>query len=234
MKLPAVGMMAIDSSRTRAYLGALIQRDLLPSHVIFLTGGPDAAKPSFPPVSYFDNSTPALETVRAHELPCTVVDTGDVNSPEVVAAVKTCPVEVLIYSGPGGAILGSEILSRGKRFLHIHPGFLPSFRGSTTVYYSLLTTRECGVSALFLSEDIDTGPLLARATYPPPANRTTIDQGYDPYIRSDLLIRVLLHYEETGKFPEPQSQRADQGETFYIIHPVLKHIAILSTDDAEK
>jgi len=83
-------------------------------------------------------------------------------------------------------------------------------------------------------QNFETGPLLARATYPPPANRTTIDQGYDPYIRSDLLIRVLLHYEETGKFPEPQSQRADQGETFYIIHPVLKHIAILSTDDAEK
>ena len=227
MTLEDVGILATDSSRTRAYLAALATHELLPAHAIFLTGGSGAGPPNLPIVPYFDNSRPALEMIHAAGIPCDVVDTGNVNSVEVVAAVKDSLVDVLIYSGTGGAILRPDILSAGKRFLHIHPGLVPRFRGSTTVYYSLLVDGSCGASAIFLEQDIDAGPIVASRTYPPPEDRETIDHGYDPCIRSDLLVRVLVAYRDTGEFPT-RPQAAGGGETYYIMHPILRHITILS------
>jgi len=232
MTLQRIGLIAVDSSRTRAYLAALAQNNLLPAHVIYLTGGPDKKIGSFPAVPYFDNLTPVLDTIRKLALPCVILNTGDVNSHDVVSAVEDSPVEVFIYSGSGGAILRQDILNAGKRFLHIHPGLVPRFRGSTTIYYSLLVEGNCGASAIFLDEKIDTGPVLATRTYAPPADRTTLDHGYDPYIRSDLLIRVLKDYQKTGEF-QTRSQSDETGENFYIMHPVLRHITILSNRDNE-
>jgi methionyl-tRNA formyltransferase len=178
-------------------------------------------------VTYFDNETPALERLGALGIPTTVLETTDVNAVEVVEAARAADVDVLVYSGPGGAILRADLLGTGKRFLHVHPGALPGFRGSTTVYYSLLAEGTCAASALFLDERIDTGPMLATAAYPPPEDRSTIDYGYDPYIRADLLVRVLRDYVERGSF-EPRPQPAGPGETYYIMHPVLRHVAVLS------
>lgn len=227
-----IGLFAVDSSRSRAYLLALINHDLLPAHAVYLTGGPGAQPPSFPAVPYFDNSIPVLRTIQELAIPCEVVDTDDVNSPEVVEAVRKSPVDVFIYSGPGGAILRRDILQSGKRFLHVHPGLVPRFRGSTTVYYSLLVDGECGASATFLEKQIDVGPVLATRVYPPPADRTTIDYGYDPYIRSDLLVLVLKDYQKTDEFHmEPQSGQSE--ENYYIMHSVLRHVAILSKRGSE-
>ncbi|MGH7380744.1 MAG: hypothetical protein ACREKR_00745 [Candidatus Methylomirabilales bacterium] len=176
---------------------------------------------------YFDNVTPALETIRQLGLSYEAVETEDVNGAEVLAAVRRCPVNVLIYSGPSGGILKREILGAGKKFLHIHAGVAPYFRGSTTIYYSLLISGTCGASAILLNEQIDRGPVIATQEYPPPRDLTTLDYGYDPYIRADLLVRVLEEYRVRGEFVA-KSQPVDAGDAFYIMHPVLRHITILS------
>ena len=227
MILERVGLIAVDSSRTRAYLAAITSHGLLPAHAILLSGGSVPGAGSFPAIPYFDNLTPALDTILRAGVPYEVMDTHDVNSPEVVSAVKASPVDIFIYSGPGGAILTPELLNAGKRFLHVHPGLLPRFRGSTTTYYSLLVDGNCGVSAIFLEEKIDSGPVLATQVYPPPEDRSTIDYGYDPYIRSDLLVQVLKDYQATGEF-RARPQSTEPGETYFIAHPVLRHVAILS------
>lgn len=233
MILPGVGLLAVDSSRTRAYLAALHENDLIPAHAIFLTGGPNRPDLDLPPVPYFDNSVPAQDMLQEMGIATQVLDTSDVNSPEAVAAVRDSGADVLIYSGPGGAILRRDLFDTGKRFLHIHPGLVPHFRGSTTVYYSLLVEGTCGVSAMFLNEQIDQGPVLATRTFPPPADRTSIDHGYDPYIRSTLLVQVLQDFEARGEWRSlPQGQEA--GETYFIMHPVLRHLAILSKFASEE
>lgn len=226
MTLERVGLLAVDSSRTRAYLARLEPDDLVPGYMVFLAGAPGTTPPTLPSVPYFDNTTPAVETIRRLGVPCRTLETLDVNAAEVVEAVRDAPVEVFVYSGPGGAILRADLLAAGKRFLHVHPGMLPRYRGSTTVYYSLLEEGSCGASALFLDERIDTGPLLAVRAYPAPEDRSTIDHGYDPHIRADLLARVLAGYRSSGAF-STASQPAG-GETYFVMHPVLRHVAVLS------
>lgn len=225
--LERVGILAVDSSRTRAYLHGLQRAGLRLGRAIVLTSDPDAPPRDLPAVPYFDNRTPPLERLRALEVPVDLIASEDVNGAAVLAAVDRAPVEALVYSGPGGAILGKALLGLGKQFLHIHPGVVPEFRGSTTVYYSLLERGTCGASAILLNERIDEGPLVATREYPPPDDRTLIDHGYDPFIRADLLVRVLNDYRDTGRFrvrPQPAGGR----RAFFIMHPVLRHIAVLS------
>ena len=88
----------------------------------------------------------------------------------------------------------------------------------------------CYASAFFLRKSIDTGPLIKEKEFPKPENGEIIDFIYDPFIRSSLLIDVINEYIENDyKFPMKQ-QPIDAERNYYIIHPVLKHIAILACD----
>lgn len=224
MRLAGVAMLAVDSSRTRAYLAAMFAHDLEPARVLYLAA---FGTSGLVPVPYFQNVIPALETMRARGLPVVPLDATDVNDPTVVAAIGAEQVDVVIYSGPGGGILRRPLLATGKRFLHVHGGALPDYRGSTTNYYSLLERGDCGASAIILNERIDGGPVLASRRFAPPADRTTIDHGYDPYLRSLVLVEVLERYRATGRL-DASPQPSHGGRTFHVMHPVLRHVAVLS------
>jgi methionyl-tRNA formyltransferase len=242
MVLEGIGLLGVSSPRTKAYLQKMVRVEMCPSFVILMKGEEaellpgqissdlsltgSGARESGDRRS-FDPGERLLSTLERAGIPYRVVTTTDVNDPRIIEAVSSRPEEIFIYSAAGGAILRKEILSTGKKFLHIHPGLVPFYRGSTTLYYSILAEDSCGASAMFLAEKIDCGPVIRRKCYPPPRDGTIIDYIYDPDIRSDLLLEVLEEYRQTDKF-RTEEQSSDQGETYYIIHPVLKHIAILS------
>ena len=155
----------------------------------------------------------------------------DVNSVEIRNQVKAFAPSLIIYSGYGKQIIKGSLLELGVPILHVHSGWLPEFRGSTTMYYSLLKERCCGASAILLDAGIDTGPIVARKLYPAPPAGTDIDFLYDPAIRADLLIEALAALGR-GCPLTPQEPGGNAGQTFYVIHPVLKHIALLSLPSA--
>lgn len=213
--LDDVAFLAVDSPRARAYLEALRERDLLPAFAVLLAGEEDGG------------GTPIREMLAESGVAFADLPTEDVNAPEVVAAVAARREKIFLYAGPAGGILKEPFFETGKKFLHVHAGTLPDFRGSTTIYYQLLARGDCGATALFLERKIDAGPVLAERTFPPPEDGTTIDREYDPKIRAALLVEVLEKYRQTGRFEERPQEST--GETYYVVHPVLKHLAILTT-----
>ena len=88
-----------------------------------------------------------------------------------------------------------------------------------------------GVSAIMLDRDIDTGPVVARRRYPRPLSTMNIDQVYDAAIRADLLVRTLNAYKKTGSLPPIDHQNPQQETPYYVIHPILKHLCILSLNE---
>ena len=44
--------------------------------------------------------------------------------------------------------------------MHVHSGKLPEYRGSTTLYYSLLEKNKVAASAIMINEGIDTGDIV--------------------------------------------------------------------------
>lgn len=56
-----------------------------------------------------------------------------------------------------------------------------------------------------------------------------IDYIYEPYIRSRVLIKAIEQYLEKGELTSV-GQTPEGAETYYIIHPLLKHLAIMGME----
>ena len=241
--LTDVGFVAANTSRARAYLAALERHDLLPSWTLLLDDKSPAAMPGQAGSEVmrsssadhqakcwsevdFDPNAPLEPWLQRLGLDYVVAGSRDINAADVVDVIAHSAPSVLIYSGYGGALLRRDVLGTGKQFLHVHGGYLPDYKGSTTNYYSLLSEGMLGASALFLTAEIDSGPVLARRRFPAPAKCTEIDHIYDAAVRAHVLVDTLSAYMEQGEWRFELSDNCG-GTTYYIIHPVLKHLAIL-------
>jgi methionyl-tRNA formyltransferase len=210
--LKDIALFGAETLRTRTYLEALRAADLMPSSMVLLRRKDGKG---------LDGIEQAAAGTQL-----TIVQADDVNAPAAVEAVAALAQTYVIFSGPGGAIVKHPLFQTGKRFLHVHPGRVPEFRGSTTIYYSLLAEARVEATAFFLEEEIDTGPVVGTASFAPPQDRTEVDRTYDSEVRATLLVSVLRDYQAKGRFVESPQLRTD-ARTYYIIHPVLKHLAIL-------
>jgi len=232
MKLPGVVLVAAQTSRSQAYIQALAAAGLHPEAVVLL--GPDPAPqtpaPGFasvPGLLLPDLGQPVAATCSRAGIPVHRVPAADVNSDATMVLLRTLEPAMAIYSGPGGQIVAKRVLEQ-CRFLHLHSGWLPDYRGSTTLYYALLNGDPPSVTALFLDSSIDTGPVLARRSYPRPPAGLDLDGSYDAAIRADLLVHLMREYLDKGDLAAAVPQDHALGSTYYVIHPVLKHLALLS------
>lgn len=245
MRLNDIAMVAADTSRSRAYLQSLVENDLLPNFVLVLDEVSDKILPGqlensqsafagkhnpeieecWSEIS-LDLTKPIRALLDESGIPYDISVSGNINDASVVVALSRRKESVFIYSGFGGQLLRKDILNTGKLFLHVHGGYLPEFKGSTANYYSLIIEGTLGASAFFLNENIDSGPILLRRKFRPPMDLQNIDHIYDSAARAKVLVESLKNYLKCGGW-EVETTDNSGGETYYIIHPVLKHIAIL-------
>ncbi len=246
MKINAIGLFA-DTARSQGYAQALLQYGYKLEKAIFISKPDGVVKGKVNKSDIkseclrgtenllkLDLSIPLKETL--YQLSDNIIElsTGTVNSPEVIEKLSNTDADVIIYSGFGGEIVSSRVLNTAPPMLHMHSGYLPAYRGSTTIYYSLLEEQQCAVSAIFLSKKIDTGDILKRVWYPKPAPGTDIDYYYDTAIRADTLLKVIKDWQDKGSFEVTASQSEKEGASYYVIHPVLKHLALLSLEEKEE
>lgn len=243
--LKGIGLIAADTTRSRAYIQNLARHGLLPKRIILmkavgadLPGQSLATLPRDPDHAdidaiwaegHFDPNQQLDDSIKGHDVSITRLEADDINSPQVIKAVEQFDGHTLIYSGYGGQILRKPLLAAGAQFLHIHGGRVPSFKGSTANYYSLIDEGKISASAIFLTSDLDGGPLLARRDFDAPPDRTKLDHLHDSAARAILLCDVIGAYARDGTWPHVTIDKNELDETFFVIHPVLKHIAVLGS-----
>jgi len=235
-------ILLINNNRSKAYLQNLIKNGFVPEHVIVLNDKnvilvehtandklitQDTKQKFIRRLNDldidFDEKEHIMRTIKNHQLEHTIIDTLDINSREVIDEIKKIKEQYIVYSGPGGLILREKILSLDKEFIHVHPGLLPRFRGSTTIYYSMLHDSTVGCSVIIFHKGIDEGPILYQNSYEIKDKNIDFDYVLDPLVRA----KTLIEFFKEGKIHiQEQDASADVG-TFYIIHPFLKHKAIL-------
>lgn len=152
---------------------------------------------------------------------------NDINSSEMVDVLRRLPGKYILYSGYGGVILQKDLFELGKEFIHIHAGILPKYRGSTTAYYSMIDEGVIGATAIFMSCRIDEGDIIEEMTYRMPEKGVNIDYDFEPWVRAQVLVKFMNNFALKGELPR-RKQLSDEAVIYYIIHPVLKHIALLS------
>jgi methionyl-tRNA formyltransferase len=239
--LSDIGFIAANTSRSRAYLTALERNNLLPCWCLLLDDDSDKPKMGQAPKyikgknsiavedawseSNFDPTVPLEAWLKRVGIKYDKSNTHDIHAERVIDLIKKAKPSILIYSGYGGVLLRKSLIDCGKKFLHVHGGYLPNFKGSTTNYYSLLVDRSVGASSIFLTSDIDSGPILHRSKFSAPPNCLELDHIYDSAARAKVLVETLRDYQKNTKFCSLELD--SEGKLYYIIHPVLKHIAVM-------
>ena len=235
-------IIAPDTTRSRAYLQALCQAGLLPA-MVFQMGeaetrlpgqltyktsedGEDASEPVSWQGFHFSKNETVSQTVEKYQLDHEFLKGDDLNSDTNIAKIERQPEQTIVFSGYGGVILKPQMLRLNKTFLHVHGGILPDYRGSTTNYYSLIKEGKIGAAAIVMNQEIDQGDILYQSSFELNADREEVDHVYDPMARAIVLREVITQLTQRGTLPNPIKQRGDEGELYFVIHPVLKHIAI--------
>jgi methionyl-tRNA formyltransferase len=239
MILRGIVLLASDTARTKSYLQAMIRNDMIPERCIVYSDHSekmeeDAAGYQEKPVKskYFELDEPVLFSIKKAGIPYELVDDKDINSERMKTEIQSCDAPYLIYSGYGGYILKPHLFQLGKKFIHVHAGILPMYRGSTTVYYSFLAEHKIGATAIFLDEKIDNGDIIVQREFDIPEEKVDVDYIYEPFTRSQVLMDAMRMYAQNGKFSSRQQDK-ENAETYFIIHPLLKHIAMLEIEQMQ-
>ncbi len=226
-----LGILVASGVRGLMYLDAFDQNGLAPGGVIV------HGTPSIPEIeckgfwekfgSYYQPQRDLDYYIRKWECDVEFIDNPDVNSDELFDSVRSADQDIFIYSG--GGIVKPRLLETGKRLIHMHPGNLPFYRGSTCFYYSMLEEGTCSVTAFFMESRLDEGDTIVKRFFRPPtlkrADWRFFDLLYDPWIRSQTLSDLLKTYRRSLELPRVE-QDLDLGRSFFVIHPVLKHLAM--------
>jgi len=235
-------ILTLNNNRSKAYLQNLVKNGFIPNKIIFIndnqkTNGDNldndhlisrTSKQKSLKISKdlnisYDEREHILQTAKNNNIKYNEINTKNVNSKKVIDSLKKINDKYIIYSGPSGIILGSEILSCGKKFIHAHPGILPNYKGSTTMYYSMLLESKIGCSIILMNKEIDKGPILFKKKYKIQQKFVDFDNTIDPLVRA----KTLIDFFKTKKIKPIKQDNTDNNNMFYIIHPLLKHIVII-------
>lgn len=223
-----IGIILTPDERSKAYLQRILKENIHIDHIIFMND--KRIEPNFDGEVIkkskefgFDISESVITTLTKNNIDFHPFDFVDINHPDLIKHLSKLDIGFFIFTG--GGILRNEILNCGTRFIHLHPGIVPQYRGSTCFYYSIINDNKCGVTAYFMDNKLDTGDIIYQRKFLKP-NHMFVDEIYDSYIRSETLIDVLKN--KIFLKDSLIKQNPNDGTTYHIIHPVLKHIAILS------
>lgn len=221
------------SIRSLAYLDEFITNDCLPKYIIWMGDCSNLvpieirqAWSQFQYAHYFDLDI-SLEALRENaDIQNFYIDSTDINSSELGSLLIKIACKKLVFSG-GGIVKQSTLTRSEKNWLHIHPGIVPNYKGSTCFYYSYLQEKQVGCSAFYLTEQLDRGDVLVKChfeiNYPLASNENYfLDYVLDPYVRKKTLGRLLFTEKESDITTSSQLQC--DFDDYYVIHPLLRKL----------
>lgn len=133
----------------------------------------------------------------------------------------------------GGGIVPAKLLEIPKhKFIHIHPGYLPDFRGADCTLWSSFLTGQTSASCFYMSPGIDDGDVILAKWLPKPnlkeefksiatkAQYRLIYSFVDPWVRSFVLRELINSYNDFLSIKAVQQQ--DDGTMYYFMHDKMK------------
>lgn len=137
---------------------------------------------------------------------------SDVNS---VSALQTLQSFDVVLTAAFPQIFSTEFIqAAGKRAINFHPSYLPRCRGANPIYWAIAKREPFGgLTSHFITERIDSGPIIARRKIEYKRNEITYNELYGKVLAT--LPKII---EDTVDFFQKNKQPLDQNEseaTFY-------------------
>jgi len=70
----------------------------------------------------------------------------------IMKNIQNIEEKYIIFAGNYGQILSKQYFNFNKLFIHVHPGNLPDYKGSTTYYYEYLLKNKITFTSIFLDK----------------------------------------------------------------------------------
>ena len=145
---------------------------------------------------------------------------NDINSDTISKNLKSNNSNINIISTYAGEIVINPSLIKQK-LIHCHPGDLPNFKGSTTIYYSLILKKKICVTVFIMSKKIDEGKILYKKNFKLPKNLKDLEGSFDNNIRALALIGYLKN-----KRISYISNVKKKILPYYIAHPITRQLVL--------
>ena len=206
-----------SNQRSMTYLKILKENNLLPEKIVFLKDRKE---------KFFNKKIVIFLNKYKTKIDLKIFNTTQINNPSISKYLKDLKSKlflVSLYPGKKGIIKDKSLLKKNF-FIHSHSGKLPEYKGSTTIYYSLLKDKKIWCDTLSLSDKIDQGKIICSNEYPIPKNITSIDKSYDAKIRALNLVSALKKLEKK-KF-NFKINKEIKNSYYYIMHPILRLLTI--------
>ena len=203
--------------RSVTYLKILKKNYLLPKKIVFLKDRKE---------KFFNEKILTFLKKNRTKTDLKIFNSTQINNISITNYLKNSKSKlflVSLYPGKRGVIKDKSLLKK-KFFLHSHSGKLPEYKGSTTIYYSLLKEKKIWCDTFFLSKKIDQGKIICSNEYPIPKNVTSIDKDYDSKIRALNLVTAIKKLKKKKiKF---KINKKIKNSYYYIMHPILRLLTI--------
>ena len=196
-----------NTSRSYQYLRQLKKNKLIPKDIIYLNDG---------------SNNPITKKINKFFFPKIIVKSFYTNYINNKAArfLLSKNTNYIIYSGYPGVIERNNKVLKSKKLIHSHPGKLPQYRGSTTIYYSILKEDKIYCSTIILNKNLDSGKILLIIKYPIPKKISQIDNEYDDKIRAKNIVFILKKYDKL----KVTKKKIKKNNPYYVIHPLLRSL----------
>lgn len=146
--------------------------------------------------------------------------TKSVDSSNINKNLNRAKSEINIISTyPGEIVKNSSLLK--KNLVHFHAGDLPEFKGSSTIYFTILQKKKICVTVFLMNKYIDKGKILYKKYFNYPKNLLSIEKSFDDKIRAQTLI-AFLKFKNNYKY----SKIKDRYLPYYIAHPIIRNMVI--------
>ena len=227
----SISIIAADTPRLRSYIFFLKKNKFYIEKVYLLKKNQISKKLDFVSNSYFDNSDASFgKFLRRNAKKIVKINSMSANSKYILKDLKKLKSEYIIFCSNPGDILKKDFFNINKKIIHVHPGLLPLFRGSTPYYYQILEKKSITFSSIFMSHKIDAGQVICQKTLKVKSlNKLDIinfDDVYDPFFRGVMLLKTLKILRRKKIKASKTVIFNKKYKSFFIIHPVLKFLSL--------
>lgn len=238
MKLIDIGLIYFPSSRSIAYVDQFIKRGISPKELIIMSNkGFDFTGLKVEDElynysdTYFQIQQHAYQNFIEFGTKVIEIETKDINDENLInTLVKGC---CKFYVFSGGGIIKKESFEKiyDKKIIHIHPGLIPEFRGSTCFYYSFLENKQLYATAFFMEEELDSGEMITASSFNinvkiESKQELFFDYIVDSYIRASVLGDVLDIFIKENDIISKKSFLETDKQAYYVAHPLLRHLVL--------
>lgn len=157
----------------------------------------------------------------SNKLNSNIIEVDTINDKIFQKYLSEDSLKIFIYSGYPGEIIKNEKLLKKKIIIHCHPGDLPKFRGSTTVFYSILFKNSVTYTVFRLSKKLDDGHVYY-------SNKIKLNKNFLSNLNiKDYKNRIMFISKVISKKLRIKKKKKSKKKylPYYVAHPIIRSLA---------